>query len=262
MLQQKGEQRNFSHDLKLAVLLSAAAGSVNSASFFAFDVLTTNVTGHVATMANEMVAGNWVSAQMKFLWMLLFFLGALLSGFSLELIGQKHPRYAHAVPMVLEIIILSAVAYYGAHYDYSRGMTQLLAGGLLFAMGMQNAMVTLISGSVVRTTHLTGLFTDIGLGISKYLVHWKARDQKLRRKITLQFFVILSFFGGGIAGAFLFAFYLFEAYAFAVGILIFALFYDIVYARIKMSLRIAKRKEERRQFHLKRKLDKSTGLGQ
>jgi uncharacterized membrane protein YoaK (UPF0700 family) len=238
MLTQKGDERGFGHDLKLAILLSAAAGSVNSASFFAFDILTTNVTGHVAVMANEMVAGNWASVNMKMIWMLSFFLGAFYCGFSLEIVGRRYPRFAHTIPILTESLILFAVAYYGGHYDYSREMTQLMAGSLLFSMGIQNAAVTLISGSVVRTTHLTGLITDVGLNLSQYLLYYRIPHPKLQRKIILHSLIILSFLIGGVAGAYLFAFYLFKAYSLALGILVLSLFYDMFFGgsgRIRSS---------------------------
>lgn len=230
-----GQKRRFIHDLKLASILAATAGSVNVASFFAFEVLTTNVTGHVATLASEIVAYRWQAASVKLLWMFMFFLGAFCSGLLIELIGRRHPRFSHTVPLLVEMLLLSFVAYHGnKYYDYSQEIIQLLAGSLLFAMGLQNAMVTMVSGSVVRTTHLTGLFTDIGIEGAKILVRYKntADREKIFNKFTLHTIIVIFFLLGGIIGGFLYANYLFKAFLFPLGLLFFAMIYDITYNRI------------------------------
>lgn len=230
MLAAKGTERQYLHDLKVASMLSFAAGSVNSASFFAFDVLTTNVTGHVALMANDVVAYNWEQAEMKFLWMFLFFFGAFISGVLVILAGRINPRYSHTLPLLLEMFILIFVTVYGSeYYDYSKLNTQLLAGGLLFAMGLQNATVSLVSGFVVRTTHLTGLFTDLGIETSKFILPADAASlRKTRTKLVLQLTVVFFFFSGAVVGGFLFANYLFYAFLVAAGIVFTAILFDIL----------------------------------
>jgi uncharacterized membrane protein YoaK (UPF0700 family) len=230
MLQAKGAERQYLHDLKVASMLSFAAGSVNSASFFAFDVLTTNVTGHVALMANDVVAYNWEQAQMKFLWMFLFLFGAFSSAMLVSLVGKKNQRYSHTLPLLIEMGILIFVTIYGnEYYDYSKLNTQLLAGGLLFAMGLQNATVSLVSGFVVRTTHLTGLFTDLGIETSKLIFpEDKAALRKTKRKLTLQLTIAFFFFFGAVVGGFLFANYLFYAFLIAAGIIFTAILFDVL----------------------------------
>ncbi|WP_051203208.1 YoaK family protein [Hugenholtzia roseola] len=226
-------RRRFFHDLKLASILSISAGAVNSAGFFAFDVLTTNVTGHVALLANDLVAYNWNAAYMKMLWMFLFLLGAFVSSLWVQFF-HNHPtqaRFAHSVPLILEMGLLAGVAILGHHYfDYSEMMIQLLAGSLLFAMGLQNALITIVSGSVIRTTHLTGLFTDLGVNFAKLLFNQGGAKENLavRRKLALLLTIAGSFFLGGMIGGFLFASYLFFAFIFPLLTLLVALLYDIV----------------------------------
>ncbi|AFM05031.1 putative membrane protein [Bernardetia litoralis DSM 6794] len=222
------KRRSFFHDLGLAALLSMAAGSVNSAGFFAFDVLTTNVTGHMALLANDLVAHNWQAAYMKAIWMSLFLLGAFVS--SLIMQGfHNYPRLAHLVPLLIEISILGTTIYFGYHfYDYGSMLSQFLAGSLLFAMGLQNSLITIVSGSVIRTTHLTGLFTDLGINLARLVIpHKKQENSIINKKLLLLFTIALNFFIGGVTGGFLFASYLFLAFIFPLSILIMALIYDI-----------------------------------
>ena len=63
------------------------------------------------------------------------------------------------------------MAVYGNRYDGSVAKMELFAGSLLFAMGLQNALVSMVSGSVVRTTHLTGVVTDLGI-MYLFLCQW------------------------------------------------------------------------------------------
>jgi uncharacterized membrane protein YoaK (UPF0700 family) len=225
-----GQTRKFQHDLRVASILSTAAGAVNSASFFAFDVLTTNVTGHVAVLANEIVASRWHASYMKMVWMFAFLFGSFLSGLLVDLVGRKYPRFSHTIPLLLVMFILSGVAYFGdQYYDYSDGMVQLFAGSLLLAMGLQNGTVTQVSGSVVRTTHLTGLFTDIGIEAAKLLTKPAEESQsKLQRKFILHVVIVLCFFLGAIGGGFLFSKYLFKAFLAPLFFLLIAIIYDII----------------------------------
>ncbi len=225
-----GQTRKFQHDLRVASILSTAAGAVNSASFFAFDVLTTNVTGHVAVLANELVAFRWHAGYMKLVWMFAFLFGSFLSGLLVDLIGRKYPRFSHTIPLLLVMFILSGVAYFGdQYYDYSDGMIQLFAGSLLLAMGLQNGTVTQVSGSVVRTTHLTGLFTDIGIEAAKLLTRPAEESMaKLQRKFILHVVIVLCFFLGAIGGGFLFSKFLFKAFLAPLSLILVAIIYDII----------------------------------
>jgi uncharacterized membrane protein YoaK (UPF0700 family) len=75
-------------------------------------------------------------------------------------------------------------------------------------MGLQNAMITKISKAEIRTTHVTGLVTDIGIELGK-LVYWNAsRDEPGmsavkadRSKLRLLTSLLGMFFTGGIVGA-------------------------------------------------------------
>jgi len=237
MFQAKNVHRQHARDLKLAAMLSVAAGSVNSAGFFAFDVLTTNVTGHVALLANDIVASNSTEATTRGIWMLAFLFGAFISGFLVTVIGRAYPRFAFTIPLILEITILALVGYFGnEYYDHTPEMMYLFAGSTLLAMGLQNALVTILSGSVVRTTHLTGLFTDLGINLSKFLTIKKTEKKEktqLYKKLFLQFTIIGSFISGGIVGAYLFANYLFYAYIFPLCVLIIAMSFDILVGKIQ-----------------------------
>lgn len=100
---------------------------------------------------------------------------------------------------------------------------------MLFAMGLQNALVTKISKSTVRTTHLTGLSIDLGIELSQLIFYrGPAESRKLSRSIYLRITVILFFFLGCVMGGFLYHVYGLKALLFATGWLLVAMLYDAI----------------------------------
>jgi uncharacterized membrane protein YoaK (UPF0700 family) len=116
--------------------------------------------------------------------------GSVLSGFLIQdSTLQLGRRYGVAL-LVESILLCIAVPFlkrnsiYGIHFASC-------------ACGLQNAMVSTYSGAVVRTTHLSGMFTDLGI----FLGHSLRGLPVDRRRSRLCFLVILGFFSGGVAGA-------------------------------------------------------------
>jgi uncharacterized membrane protein YoaK (UPF0700 family) len=232
MLRHTGVRRTFKHNIRLAGLLSLTAGFVNVSSFLAFMVLTTNVTGHVALFAEKLTIGEYDAARVVGLWMIMFFLGAFSSSLFTARLG-KNKSYAYTIPLVIEILILIAVGSYGFNYDHSLLKTEFLAGSLLFAMGTQNALVSRISGSVVRTTHLTGMFTDLGIELAEKL-HLKKdpNANMLNQKILLRVVIIGFFFLGGISAGYVYKALNYKTFYIPALILLITIFYDIF--RVKL----------------------------
>ena len=106
--------------------------------------------------------------------------------------------------LTTNVIILTAVTISGHTYNGSLHQTEYFAGSLLFAMGMQNALVSVISGSVVRTTNLTGMFTDLGTDLSIAVIQQWKLTVRIQRRILLRIVIITSFLFGGVMGTFLF----------------------------------------------------------
>src|ERR1700761_3353132 len=203
MLRHQGDKRTFRHNVRLASLLGITAGFVNAAGFLAFAVLTTNVTGHAALFAERLAFRDWDTARVVALWMLLFLGGAFISGLIVSRIGRNQ-QYSYVIPILIEMAILLLVALLGYRYDHSLMAKELFAGSLLFAMGLQNSLVSLVSGSVVRTTHLTGTFTDLGIELAQVLYKTREDRQLLKSRITLRLSIIFFFMCGALGGAYLF----------------------------------------------------------
>jgi uncharacterized membrane protein YoaK (UPF0700 family) len=236
MFRHKGKRRTLLHNLKLASLLSFVAGIVNVSGFFSIQKLTTNVTGHFAYFADEIVKKNFSESLVYLLYIFSFFFGAFVSNMLVEIDYKKNVRLNNIIPITVEIIILLVVAFFGDELKIKSA--NIIACSLLFAMGLQNALVTSISNSVVRTTHLTGLFTDLGIELSQ-LFFYRQPDQlkKLQSSIKLRAVIISFFFLGCVAGGYTYLVYGLFSLLLAVIILAIGLMYDNLKIRIVLFKR-------------------------
>lgn len=232
MLRHLGAKRTNAHNVKLATLLGLTAGFVNAAGFLAFSVLTTNVTGHAALFAERLAAQDWKTAKVVALWMFLFLAGAFFCSLIVSRIGRNQ-RFSYVIPILMEMAILIAVAILGFKYDGGLVAKEIYAGSLLFAMGLQNSLVSMVSGSVVRTTHLTGTFTDLGIELGQFLQKNMVDKPVLKAKIKLRSTIIFFFMAGALTGAYLFHFFGFHSFFLPVALLVFVLIGDV--SRIRMQ---------------------------
>lgn len=178
-----------------AGLLACVAGMVNVVGYLGFEhQAVTHLTG-TTTLLGEAVARRDLRALSHLAGVALaFVLGAALSGMIVQDSTLKLGR-RYGLALTLESLLLFA-----AIPLFRQGQ---LAGALLAAMacGLQNAMATTYSGAVIRTSHLSGMFTDLGIGLGHAL-----RGMPLqKRRLLLCGLIILSFLAGAVLGALLFA---------------------------------------------------------
>lgn len=231
MFRHTGKTRTLSHNLKIASLLSFVAGMVNVGGFLSVQRLTTNVTGHFAFFVDEVFKMNFWQGFIYFLFIFFFFLGSFVSGMLTEIVSRKSERFIFVVPVVTESLILLSV---GLLYPYFIRMNpNIIAFSLLFAMGLQNSLVTTISNAIVRTTHLTGLFTDLGIELSQLFFYKSAQQKhKLFSSIKLRLTIISFFFLGGIFSGVLYSKIGLHSLIIAGVLLISGLIYDFVKFKI------------------------------
>lgn len=235
MFRHHGKSRTFLHNLRLAALLSLVAGIVNITGVLSLKTLTTNVTGHFAYFAEEIMRKDYAIAVTFLVFTLCFLLGSFIANTVVEIVLQKRPRLAHVVPIALEVLILVSVALFFGNSDIYTWYGKAEAFLLLFAMGMQNSLVTKVSQSTVRTTHLTGLFTDLGIELSQLFFYKKPEQQtKLKSNIYLRLSIISFFFIGCVLGGFAYGYLKIKTLLIASMVLVIALFYD--YLRLKFFI--------------------------
>lgn len=229
MFRHKGKTRTFKHNLRLAALLSFIAGLVNITGVLLLEVLTTNVTGHFAFFAEELVLKHYAVALSFLIFIFAFLLGSFTANFIIEYFVKKGEQSAPKYPMLLEIALLFLIGI-GGNYFLANGFEPaIIASVLLFSMGVQNSLVTQISSSIVRTTHLTGLFTDLGIEFSQlFFYKEKEKRERLRKSIELRLAIIVCFFLGCVFGGFLYLSISLGILIIASVLLAIALVYDIL----------------------------------
>ena len=144
----------------LALALAGAAGVVNATSFLAFGQHISHMTGHVSVVGEALASGQWNTALMAGKLVFAFVVGAIVAAALLDA-SRHRQRGRHTPALLVETLTLGAVCLWA--YEHPHNNEPTLMWGLAFAMGLQNALVTRVSGAVVRTTHITGVITDIGI---------------------------------------------------------------------------------------------------
>jgi uncharacterized membrane protein YoaK (UPF0700 family) len=168
--------------------------------------------------------------------MFLFLAGSFTASLIISFPVSSH-RFSYLIPILIEMMILLFSALFGYRYNGTLVSKEIFAGSLLFAMGLQNALVSVISGSVVRTTHLTGTFTDLGIELAQLVNSKTSGHPALKSKIKLRLVIILFFMTGAVFGAYVFHFIGFRSFFIPVVLLFFALLYDILRIKARRVIR-------------------------
>lgn len=193
---------------QLAWSLAFVAGAVNAGGFLAVHAYTSHVSGSVSKAADALTLGNQDVALAALSSVACFAAGAFFSSLLISF-GRRHRFRSHyALSLALEAGLLLVFGFMGSQlqgmHRFALPVTIVL---LAFIMGMHNSVVTTISSAEVRTTHMTGIVTDIGLELGKLLYYNRDRNPKAkvilanRDRLFLHSLILAAFFGGGIVGA-------------------------------------------------------------
>jgi uncharacterized membrane protein YoaK (UPF0700 family) len=184
-----------------AFVLAFVAGCINAIGLLGFEHQSVSHVSGTATLIGTSLLTSSAEKTLHLIGILVsFFIGAALSGFMLHGNSLKLGKH-YDTALILEscliftaLYLLSEGSFYG-HFAASA------------ACGLQNALATTYSGAIIRTTHLTGIFTDLGLMLGEAF-RGEVFD---KRKAILFFLIIMGFILGGTFGAYLFDLYNFKA---------------------------------------------------
>lgn len=197
----------------LAYFLTFTAGAVNAGGFLAVQQYTSHMSGIVSMMADHMALGGAVVVLQGLAALLSFLAGAASSAFLINFGRRSSLSSEYALPLLFEAALLLGFGLLGANLEsmrwfYVPGTVMLLC----YIMGLQNAMITKVSRSEIRTTHVTGMVTDIGIELGK-LFYWNfSKGEALslapvradRGKLIVLSLMVTLFFAGGVTGAYSF----------------------------------------------------------
>ena len=201
-----------------AFVLALVAGCVNAIGLLSFEHQSVSHLSGTATQLGASLLGTQLKSTAHLLGVLISFLfGSSIAGFLLHGSTLRLGRH-YDTALVLEAVLLGVALVFLSHYSFY---------GHFFASaacGLQNALATTYSGAVIRTTHVTGIFTDLGIMVGSFM-----RGEPLdKRKLKLFILIIVGFVVGGTVGALLYSSYQFMALLFpAVICLLMALLYRL-----------------------------------
>lgn len=196
-------------DLHIGITLSFVAGALNAGGFLAIGQYTSHITGMVSTLADQIVLRNVELAGIAALSWMAFVGGAATTALMVNYLRRRGVRNVYAVPLLTEAALILLFGAFGGHLEQHKVADVSLAIiTLCFTMGLQNALITKISQAQIRTTHLTGLTTDLGIELGKLLYWNRSRAGPGRiavnanfKKLRIHASLIACFTLGGLAGA-------------------------------------------------------------
>ena len=201
------DRRDTQADLHLGCTLAFIAGAINAGGFLAIGAYTSHMTGIVSSMADQLALGQVALALAALAAWLAFVAGAASTAVMVNWARRRGLHSQYALSLMVEAALLLLFGLAGGHLagmrDFLAPVTVLL---LCFIMGLQNAIITKVSGAAIRTTHVTGLSTDIGIELGK-MAYYNHRPlpalvvRANRAKLTLHALLIGFFFIGGVSGA-------------------------------------------------------------
>lgn len=201
-----GPARNPRANRHLGLALAFVAGAVNAGGFLAVHQYTSHVTGAISAAADHLVLGAGSLALDALGAVLSFLAGAACTALTVNYGRRRGLASEYALPLLLEALLLLVFGVLGARLaDVDALFVPLTVMLLCFMMGLQNALITKISAAEIRTTHMTGIVTDIGIELGRML-YWNrdaAQPPVLanRARLGLLVSLLLSFFAGALMGA-------------------------------------------------------------
>ncbi|MBN8540870.1 MAG: DUF1275 domain-containing protein [Deltaproteobacteria bacterium] len=217
-------------DLKTLIdwfLLSFLAGNINTGGYLACQRFVSHVTGFATLAGVDAAVELWWEALGILTVPAFFLLGVLISAYYVDrrVHEGKKPRYALVMGFATLCLVLAGgggVAGLWGDFGHELEITRDYAflALLCMASGLQNAALSSSSGSTLRTTHLTGTTTDLGIG----LMRWATLSEKDTRRGSemkgnfLRIGLIFSFMVGSGIGAVLFIRYQYWGFSLPIAI--------------------------------------------
>ena len=192
-------------NVRLGALLAFVAGATTAGGFLAVGQYTSHMTGIVSSLADNLVLGQRGLVLVALASLAAFIAGAMTTAILVNWGLRRQLRGAYGMPLLLEAVALLAFALFGGAIQGTTPLLVPLTLVLCFIMGLQNAVITKISHAEIRTTHVTGLVTDVGIELGKLLyVNPSSHPRPVRanrERLRVHALLVGCFLAGGVTGA-------------------------------------------------------------
>jgi uncharacterized membrane protein YoaK (UPF0700 family) len=191
----KVSRKAFSIKMLYAFVYPFSSGIVIYAGLMTFSVVVTNITGLLPQIARDLYEGQLNTAGSIFLWLFAFFFGGFFAGWCVEREKVRKWRYLHLLPllvvMTLFILVGMSNAITGLHPITFPSM-------VLFSIGIQNAMVSLTTSSLIKASQMTGVVNELGVDIAEIFHSEGEKRRLIQREALLRLIVMCSFLLGAM----------------------------------------------------------------
>lgn len=194
-----GRHRSTAANWQLAALLAFTAGVVDVSGYLSLRQFTSHMSGTVSSLAAEAATSGFSILARPMVVLACFLAGAAFCAMLVNWERRRNREGLFAVPMLVEACLLASIPFFAGQGHLFESLAVLG-----FSMGLQNAIITKISHAEIRTTHVTGMITDIGIELGK-LFYWNRTTGRVpvraerQRLLLLTALVSLFFLGGAIS---------------------------------------------------------------
>ena len=171
------------------VALAGIAGMVNAVTLAAGSLPVTHLTGSLSHVTGDVASGDLAHAVPLASITIGFVAGAAISGAMVGEVSLRGGR-AYGLALIAEACLIALASL------LLEPAPLIAVTAAAIGSGMQNALAATYGRLIVRTTHMTGIATDIGVLLGRF-----ARGRPAERwKLGLLSALLASFTAGGLAG--------------------------------------------------------------
>ena len=171
--------------------LALQAGAINAGGFLACHSFVSHVTGVGTTIGIQIAAGNLLTAMELLIIPFSFMGGVIISALLIDdrQAKGKAPAYAQVMGIIHFLLLLAFISgklgwlgEFGEPFEFFGDL--FLVSILCMSCGLQNASIVSATRGTIRTTHLTGILTDLGIYLIR-IRHLKRFSKERYRQLII-----------------------------------------------------------------------------
>jgi uncharacterized membrane protein YoaK (UPF0700 family) len=250
MLKKTISTRTVAYNWKLGCYLAFIAGALNAGGFVAIGLYTSHMTGIASSIGDNIFVKSYDIASSAVFAIIAFMLGSITTTLLINVGKYLRLKSHYAFVLFLEGLLILT---FGILATYISDEKLLIFYMLCFLMGLQNATMSKISNAQIRTTHITGMVTDISIELGKWLAKIILPERNYysitvnKTSLRLHSRIMLSFIFGGICGVYGFGVYGY-LYVIPLALILLIISLPALYFEVKLRLRLKKMKNAKLHF--------------
>jgi uncharacterized membrane protein YoaK (UPF0700 family) len=224
--QEQLNRRRFRIQMVYAFVYPFSSGIVIYAGLMTFSMVVTNITGLLPQIARDLYEGKLQTAASIFLWLFVFFLGGFFAGWCVEREKLMKWRYLHLLPLTVVALLFCTVA--SSLKDSHALHPAVFPAMILFSIGVQNAMVSLTTSSLIKASQMTGVVNELGVDIAEIFHSEGEKRRLIQREALLRLIVMCSFLTGALFSVGIFPSLQQQIFYVPAGIIVAVMLHDVL----------------------------------